>query len=113
YHHEMNQAFATFQSENVQEFVLDLRYNPGGSVITAAMLASMIYTTDQTKGFITFDYNDKHNDLDSPLDFMDRVYLFNEDFDVTGTEPLNSLGMNRLFVLTSTGTASASEAIIN
>ena len=113
YHHEMNEVFAQFQNENVQELVLDLRYNPGGSVITAAMLASMIYTTDPSKGFITFDYNDKHNDLDSPLDFMEQVYLFNEDFEVTGSEPLISLGMDRLFVLTSTGTASASEAIIN
>lgn len=113
YHHELNQAFGTFLDQGVKELVLDLRYNPGGSVITAATLASMIYTEDTKKNFITFDYNKKHDDLDSPLDFLNQVYLLNEDFEITGTEPLNSLGLKRLFVLTSKGTASASEAIIN
>ena len=113
YHHELNQAFATFKAQNVKELVLDLRYNPGGSVITAATLASMIYTDDTEKRFIKFDYNEKHNDLDQPMNFLDKVYIFNTDYDVTGIEPLNSLGLSRVFVLTSSGTASASEAVIN
>lgn len=113
YHHELNQVFGEFLIEGVDELVLDLRYNPGGTVITAATLASMIYTKDKEKNFVTFDYNDKHNELDQPLDFMDQVYLFNGDFEITGTEPMNTLGMERIFVLTSTGTASASEAVIN
>lgn len=113
YHQELNQVFGEFKRKGVGELVLDLRYNPGGSVVTAATLASMIYTNDTGKRFITFDYNDKHNDQDRPMNFMDQVYLFNEDFEITGTEPLNTLGLDRLFVLTSSGTASASEAIIN
>ncbi len=113
YHHELNQAFATFKNQGVKELVLDLRYNPGGSVITAATLASMIYTNDTNKRFIKFGYNEKHNKLDQPMDFMNQVYIFNTDFDVTGVEPLNSLGLNRVFILTSSGTASASEAVIN
>lgn len=113
YHAELNAAFGKFKSEGVGELVLDLRYNPGGTVITAAMLASMIYTTDTDQNFIAFDYNDKHQEEDQYLNFFKDVYLFNEDFEVTGVEPLNSLGLDRVFVLTSTGTASASEAIIN
>lgn len=113
YHHELNEVFGVFKNEGVKELILDLRYNPGGTVITAAMLASMIYTNDTNKNFITFDYNSKHDDLDQPMDFMDKVYLFDNNLDVTGSEPLNTLGVSRLFVLTSTGTASASEAVIN
>ncbi len=113
YHSELNQAFTKFRNNNVGELVLDLRYNPGGSVITAATLASMIFSDDPGKRFITFDYNSKHEELDNPLNFLNKVYKFNEDFEVTGTEPLTSLGLKRLFVLTSSATASASEAIIN
>ncbi len=42
---ELNDAFADFKAEGVQEFVLDLRFNGGGSVLTSALLASMIYRT--------------------------------------------------------------------
>lgn len=113
YHAHLNEAFGKFKNAGVNELVLDLRYNPGGTVITAAMLASMIYTTETDKNFIAFDYNDKHSEEDQYLNFFSEVYLFNEDFEVTGVEPLNSLGLDRVFVLTSTGTASASEALIN
>lgn len=113
YHHELNTAFGDLKAQRIDELVLDLRYNPGGSVITAATLASMIYDGDPKKRFITFAYNGKHNDLDEPLNFLNRVYHFNSNFEVTGTEPLNSLGMDRVFILTSSGTASASEAVIN
>lgn len=113
YHAELNAAFGKFKNAGVQELVLDLRYNPGGTVITAAMLGSMIYSPDTGKNFIAFDYNDKHSEENQYLNFFDVVYLFNDDFEVTGVEALNSLELDRVFILTSRGTASASEAIIN
>jgi hypothetical protein len=39
---QLNQAFGTLKSEGVTDLVLDLRYNGGGSVLTATRLASMI-----------------------------------------------------------------------
>ena len=33
---ELNQAFGVFKAQNIDHLVLDLRYNPGGSVATAA-----------------------------------------------------------------------------
>src|SRR5690606_14963538 len=42
YHQELNDVFAEFKNENINELVLDLRYNGGGSVISSAFLASMI-----------------------------------------------------------------------
>src|SRR5690606_36951847 len=38
----LNTVFGNFKSNNVQHLVLDLRYNPGGSIITETYLASMI-----------------------------------------------------------------------
>ena len=38
----LNTVFGEFKSEGVNELVLDLRYNPGGSVRSAIWLASMI-----------------------------------------------------------------------
>ena len=41
FHSELNVAFAHLKQEGVTEMILDLRYNPGGSVLTSQMLASM------------------------------------------------------------------------
>ncbi len=113
YHSELNAAFGKLKNAGVDELVLDLRYNPGGAVITAAMLASMIYTTDTDKNFIVFGHNAKHRGQNQYLNFFSEVYIFDENYEITGVEPLNSLELDRLFVLTSRSTASASEAIIN
>lgn len=113
YHKELNEVFGNFESAGVKDLVLDLRYNPGGSILTAAILASMIYSKDPEKLFVKYDYNDKHQDMVQPLEFMDQVILLNGDFEITGVEPLHSLELPRVYVLTTSGTASASEAIIN
>ena len=47
YDKELNEVFGTFKSGGVTDLVLDLRYNPGGSVQTAIYLASMIAGTDK------------------------------------------------------------------
>ena len=44
----LNNVFGEFKSESINELVLDLRYNPGGSVRTAIWLASMM-TGDYTE----------------------------------------------------------------
>ena len=46
YDKELNEVFGTFKSGGVTDLILDLRYNPGGSVQTAIYLASMIAGTD-------------------------------------------------------------------
>ena len=42
YDEQLNAVFAEFQSQNIQNLILDLRYNPGGSVNSARILGSMI-----------------------------------------------------------------------
>ncbi|MFA9188497.1 S41 family peptidase [Flavobacterium sp. FBOR7N2.3] len=103
YDAELNDAFGYFKSEGVTELVLDLRYNGGGSVLTATRLASMI--TGQFRGelFSELAYNDKKS-------YLNRKYTFTSTIDGTS---LNSLNLNTVYVLTTRSTASASELIIN
>jgi C-terminal processing protease CtpA/Prc len=98
---ELNSAFATLT--NVDQLVLDLRYNPGGSVNTAALLASMI--TGQFNGQVVTKLNYNEN-----LSASNTTFNFTNNFD---GETVNSLNLNKVYVLTTSNTASASEMIIN
>lgn len=108
---ELNNVFADFKAQGVTELILDLRYNPGGSVNTARYLASMVYGTNTEQLFIRQQWNDKIQSQFSDS-FLEDYFA---DMVATpgGEVPLNSLELNRLFVLTTLSTASASELIIN
>ncbi len=43
---DLNNAFGTFKADGVTDLVLDLRYNPGGSVNSSRLLSSMIFSTN-------------------------------------------------------------------
>ncbi|GGW66978.1 C-terminal processing protease CtpA/Prc [Winogradskyella epiphytica] len=101
----LNDAFAQFNAAGVSELVLDLRYNGGGSVQTAAYLGSMV--TGQYTG-----------EVFSKLFFNDNLSSNNNTYTFTNSIPnggaINSLNLNKVYVLTSNKrTASASELIIN
>ncbi|MAB47978.1 MAG: peptidase S41 [Flavobacteriaceae bacterium] len=101
----LNNVFADFASDGVSELVLDLRYNGGGSVQTAAYLGSMI--TGQFTGQIYSKafYNEN-------LSNNNRDYLFTNS--IEGGGAINSLNLNKVYILTTNRrTASASELVIN
>ena len=100
---QLNAAFAQLQASNVQHLVLDLRYNPGGSVLTASYLGSMI--TGQFTGDIysKLVYNSGLQELNSNFNFVNN-------FD---GNTVNSLNLNKIYVLTTSRSASASELVIN
>lgn len=103
FNNELNAAFAQFQANNVQHLVLDLRYNPGGSVLTASYLGSMI----------TGQFN---NDVYSKLVYNEDLTEFNTDFPFVNNidgNGINSLNLSRVYVLTTNRSASASELVIN
>lgn len=119
FHSELNAVFTYFKSQNIDELVLDLRYNGGGTVITAAFLASMINGSvpqlSDTNYFADLRYNTKRNAAEGTVyPFFDDVYLYNFDGNFIETNPMSRLNsLSRLYVLTSESTASASEMIIN
>jgi len=117
YNDELNAAFADFKNEGIDILVLDLRLNGGGSVETTAYLASMIDASAGTETFAKLTFNAKHTNQNSSYTFQNKLNVYeiiNEKVIKTGEETINRLtGINKLYVLASGSTASASEMIIN
>lgn len=110
YDTQLNDAFGSLKSQGVTELVLDLRYNSGGSVLTATRLASMI--TGQYTGqiFAKQKWNDKIN---SYFESSDPESLKNNFTDKIGSTSINSLKLSKIYILTTKSSASASELVIN
>lgn len=109
YHVELNEVFGTFVSEGVTELVLDLRYNPGGSLLTTRVLASMIYGNASNEDILgSIVYNEKLSEILSDSDL--NLYFFDQIPNIN--TQINSLNISRIFIITSGNTASASELII-
>lgn len=104
YDTQLNAAFGDFKAAGVQHLVLDLRYNGGGSVNTAALLASMITGQFTGQVFSKLVYNKNLQSENTSFNFRDSA---------TETGTLNSLNLTKVYVLTTSRTASASELIIN
>ena len=114
YNDELNTAFATFKSENIDELILDLRLNGGGSVETSSYLASMIYANAGEGIFADLKFNSKHTNENGSYNFSNTLNIYNTNNKKTGEEPINRLTtIDKLYILTSHSTASASEMIIN
>lgn len=101
---QLNAAFGDFASNNIQHLVLDLRYNPGGSVNTASLLGSMITGQFNGQVFARLEYN-------SDLQANNFNYVFSSILD--NGSAVNSLNLDKIYVLTTGSSASASEMIIN
>ncbi len=107
---QLNDVFGRFKTGGVTDLVLDMRYNPGGSVNTARLLSSMIYGTNTKEVFLKARYNAKYQQI-----LEDQKTDVQEYFaDKTGKgTPINTLELSKVYVLTTQGSASASELVIN
>ncbi len=111
YDHDLNEAFAYFQTEGISDLILDLRYNGGGSVRTAIYLAGMISGQWNGEIFSREIWNSKMNQwLQENHPEWAVNYFTGEMQDGT---TINSLHLNRLYVITTGDSASASELVIN
>jgi len=114
YNDELNTAFAFFKNEGIDELVLDLRLNGGGSVETSAYLASMIDAVAGTEIFAKLTFNAKHTNQSGSYTFKNTLNVYDANGTKTGEQAINRLtNINQLYVLASGSTASASEMIIN
>ena len=107
-HQKLAQVFNMFKEAGVTELILDLRYNPGGNANTPPYLASLFAPESVVKGrkvFLTQTWNSLYMDyFKKQGDDMDSYFI-------PGI-PVN-LNLNRVFVLATGATASASEATIS
>lgn len=110
YDTDLNNAFGSLKAQGVTDLVLDLRYNSGGSVLTATRLASMITGQFTGEVFAKQQWNEKINayfEAESPES------LLNNFTDKMGSVAINSLNMTTVYILTTKSSASASELVIN
>jgi carboxyl-terminal processing protease len=96
---ELKTAFTNFESAGITELVVDLRYNGGGDVSTQEYLANLIAPTKV--GSSAPMYSLFHN---AKLASWNKIVNFSKS---------NGLNLSRVFFITTSGSASASELLIN
>jgi C-terminal processing protease CtpA/Prc len=125
YDRKLVDIFNGFISEGVSDIILDLRYNGGGSILTATRLASALVPNRSTDNiFSRNEYNkiidqalkdELGNNYDSYINsrFVDDITYGRGKISIPelGTHIKNKGG--KLYILTGSYTASASELIIN
>lgn len=97
---QMPQLRAGFVNAALDDLILDLRYNGGGYVSVSRDLASSFYGQGQASDvYTTLQYNDKNRDNDITFPYLQY------------SDAISTL--QRIFVLTTSATCSASEEVIN
>lgn len=112
---ELVAAFTQMQAAGVTDLVLDLRYNGGGLLGIASQLAYMVAGPARTGGrtFERIVFNDRnpfgYTEAEKRMPFLATT----QGYSAAAGSPLPTLGLSRVYVLTTFGTASASESVIN
>jgi carboxyl-terminal processing protease len=107
---ELDNIFDNFKSEGISDLIIDLRYNPGGEIDASTYLASEIAPTSVVTGekvMVNMEYNtelqafleDNKNDYPGYLSY-------------TFSNNSSNINMSRVYFLTGSRTASASELLI-
>ncbi|PIR14228.1 MAG: peptidase S41, partial [Flavobacteriales bacterium CG11_big_fil_rev_8_21_14_0_20_35_7] len=108
---QLNTTILNLKNQGITELVLDLRYNGGGSVRTASFLASMI-----TGQFTNQLFTKEHWNANLQKQFEDHNPEFlvnNFSAKLADNTAINHLNLDKLYVITTGSTASASELVIN
>jgi C-terminal processing protease CtpA/Prc len=107
FNNSLREAFKWFKNEAPDAFILDLRYNGGGLVSSAQLLATMLAPESALNDvFCNLTYNGQRGS------HADNSLKLNPTYMQQGPGGAN-LDLRTLYVITSSWTASASEAVIN
>ena len=108
-----------FRQENVKDLILDMRYNPGGYVITEETLASMIAPEKEVKAGSIYERAIYNSLLSSILDAASRESRFTTEFKFKMNNTVYdystadaNIGVENLYAIMTENTASASESIL-
>jgi carboxyl-terminal processing protease len=108
YDNETDAIFAKFKAEKIDHLILDLRYNRGGLVTSAENLANLVAPSPTSTDIFS---KRKYNSFltENVPDLRNQQTFFKVKAENLG----KSLAGNRVYILTSSRTASAPELIIN
>ncbi len=114
---ELTTAFTSFASQGINELVVDLRYNHGGSTDTQNALADLIAPASASgKTMYTYIFNDSLQADKFPL-LKKKFGYSNGSFlpanNTISYQKAGSVNLSRVFFITTAETASASELLIN
>lgn len=111
---DLNEVFANFKANQVNEVIIDLRYNGGGLTRSALNLAGMITGQFNDETFVKYLWNKKLMDFFNaePIEYASWL---GENFtnQLADGTAINSLNLNKVYVITSGRSASSSELLIN
>lgn len=108
---KLNSAFAEFESENISDLILDLRYNSGGDGETASDLGSMITGQFEGEPIMKLQYNNAvqaYYQANIPSAMSQNL-----NSQIRTGEKIHSLGLSEVHIITTKSSASASEVVIN
>lgn len=126
YDDRLADVFADFKAKGVNDMVLDLRKNSGGHVMSANLISTSVAGSQcYNKIFAYYRYNDTRMSAaettakEVGLSYDETQKMFQEPFYYDNYPNLGQslapygLNLNRLYVLVTESTASASELVIN
>lgn len=103
YNDKLRQLSQSYKQENIDNFVLDLRYNAGGEMECVQLLADILVPADKLESPLAYlQYNDKQSAKNHDL-ILDSQLLQG------GT----NLNLSQVYIITSSITAGAAEMLIN